>query len=249
MTAPVERAGPSRRARRWATFIAIPGIIIMLALGAWQTQRLTWKASEQAYRDARLAEEPIPLPTTVDDPAELFYRRVIVEGTLQHDKEMFLGARSHKGGLGFQVITLLLRADGSAILFNRGWVPLERKEPRHRRAGQIEGPQRLEGLVVPGGKDAWFAPGNLPAERLWYWVDLESISAVAGIPTQTFVVDAGPAENPGGFPIGGQTHVKLRNEHLSYVITWFCLAIGLAVIYVIFMRGRPKKPANAATPP
>ena len=222
----------------------------MLALGAWQTQRLSWKASEQAFRDARVAEEPIALPAGVDDPAALFYRRVVVEGTFQHDKEMLLGARSHKGSLGFQVITPLVRADGSTILFNRGWVPLERKEPRHRRAGQVEGPQRLEGLVVPGGKDAWFAPANQPDEKIWYWVDLASLSASAGIPTQTFVVDAGPAENPGGFPIGGQTIVKLRNEHLSYVITWFCLAIGLAVIYVIFMRGRPTKtPATTANPP
>jgi len=222
----------------------------MLALGAWQTHRLSWKASEQAYRDARVAEAPIPLPAVVDDPAELFYRRVIVEGTLQHDKEMLLGARSHKGGLGFQVITPLVRADGSAILFNRGWVPLERKEPQRRHAGQVEGPQRLEGLVVPGGKDAWFAPENRPDQRLWYWVDLATLSASAGIPTQSYIVDAGSAENRGGFPIGGQTYVKLRNEHLSYVITWFCLAIGLAVIYVIFMRGRPKKtPDTAANPP
>lgn len=27
-----------------------------------------------------------------------------------------------------------------------------------------------------------------------------------------------------GGPIGGQTTVTLRNEHLSYVVTWFSLA-------------------------
>lgn len=222
----------------------------MLALGAWQTQRLSWKASEQEFRDGRIAAEAIPLPTTVDNPAELHYRRVIVEGVFQHDKEMLLGARNHKSVPGFQVITPLLRPDGSTILFNRGWVPLERKEPERRRAGQVEGPQRLEGLLVGGGKDAWFAPENLPEQRLWYWVDLESMSAAAGIPTQAFIVDAGPAKNPGDVPIGGQTIVKLRNEHLSYVITWFALAVGLGVIYLLFMRGRPKKnPATPSTPP
>jgi len=103
--------------------------------------------------------------------------------------------------------------------------------------------------VVPGGHDAWFAPENKPDQRLWYWVDLVSLSASAGIPTQAFLVDAGPAENPGGFPLGGQTLVTLRNEHLSYVITWYALAIGLGVIYVIFMRGRPAKPESPAVPP
>ena len=210
----------------------------MLALGAWQTQRLIWKNTEQAYRNERIAAAPIALPDMVDDPAPLFYRRVFVEGEFLHDKELWLGARSHLRQLGFQIITPFKRTNGQIILLNRGWVPLERKEARHRRAGQVEGRLRVEGLVVPGGHDAWFAPKNSVEQRIWYWVDLVSLSAAAGTPSQGFVVNAGPAENPGGFPIGGQTIVTLRNEHLSYAITWYALAIGLGVIYVLFMRGK-----------
>lgn len=29
---------------------------------------------------------------------------------------------------------------------------------------------------------------------------------------------------PGG-PIGGQTIVTLRNEHMSYIVTWMCLSV------------------------
>ena len=220
----------------------------MLALGAWQTQRLSWKTSEQAYRDERIAAAPIDLPATVDDPAALFYRRVIVEGEFLHDQEMFLGARSHRRQLGFQIITPFKRATGDTILLNRGWVPLERKEPKHRRAGQVEGRVSVEGLVVPGGRDAWFAPENSVDQRIWYWVDLVSLSTVAGIPAQSFIVDAGAAENLGGFPIGGQTIVVLRNEHLSYAITWYALAVGLGVIYVIFMRGKRRRPVPTKQP-
>ncbi len=248
MTTPAERPPLTSRARRWATLVAIPGVLVMLALGAWQTQRLSWKASEQAYRDERVAAAPIELPATVDDPAVLFYRHVIVEGEFLHDQEMFLGARSHQRQLGFQVITPFKRTSGDTILLNRGWVPLERKEPRHRRAGQVSGTVRIEGLVVPGGHDAWFAPDNHPETRLWYWVDLVSLSAIAGIPIQGFIVDAGAAENPGGFPLGGQTIVTLRNEHLSYAITWYALAVGLAVIYVIFMRGTRRPPVPIKQP-
>ena len=47
-------------------------------------------------------------------------------------------------------------------------------------------------------------------------------------------LDAGPAENPGGLPKGGQTRIELPNDHLTYALTWFALALSLAVIYVIY---------------
>lgn len=31
-------------------------------------------------------------------------------------------------------------------------------------------------------------------------------------------------EVPGG-PIGGQTRISLRNEHLSYIMTWYSLSL------------------------
>jgi len=35
---------------------------------------------------------------------------------------------------------------------------------------------------------------------------------------------------PGG-PIGGQTRVGLRNEHLSYLITWFSLSAATSYMW------------------
>jgi surfeit locus 1 family protein len=32
----------------------------------------------------------------------------------------------------------------------------------------------------------------------------------------------------------GQTRINLPNDHLQYAITWFSLAIALAVIYVVY---------------
>jgi len=37
------------------------------------------------------------------------------------------------------------------------------------------------------------------------------------------------------------TRIALPNDHLQYAITWFALAIGLAVIYVVYHRGRTKR--------
>jgi surfeit locus 1 family protein len=49
-------------------------------------------------------------------------------------------------------------------------------------------------------------------------------------------VEAGPEPNPGGLPIGGQTQLDLPNDHLQYAITWYSLALALAVIYGLYAR-------------
>ena len=66
-------------------------------------------------------------------------------------------------------------------------------------------------------------------------------AAKAGIPAPSYLVDAGPAPNPGGLPIGGQTKVELRSQHMQYIVIWYALAISLAVIYAIYMRRGPRE--------
>lgn len=225
---------------------SIPGVLILLALGSWQVQRLVWKSELNEFRQIQITAEPTALPLTVADPAAMAYRPVWVEGVFRHDAEMILGARSHRNQVGYQVITPLVRADGSQVLINRGWIPGDNKDPASRQLGQVEGVQRVEGLLVLGGKGNWITADNRPDENFWFWLDLESLSTAANIPAQQFIIEAGPAPNPGGLPIGGQSNTELRNEHLQYAIIWFSLAVGLSVIYVIFMRGQRKRPDTPA---
>ena len=181
------------------------------------------------------------LPAAIDDASSFTWRRVWLEGRFRHEAEMFLAARTYDRRVGYQVITPFERTDGAAVLVNRGWVPLDNKGPETRQAGQIEGTLRLEGVVVPAGRAGWFTPDNEPDQNLWFWTDTESLAAKAGIPAQSFLIDAGAAPNPGGLPIGGQTKVELRSEHLQYIVIWYALAVSLAVIYVLYMR-RDRQP-------
>jgi surfeit locus 1 family protein len=51
-----------------------------------------------------------------------------------------------------------------------------------------------------------------------------------------FYVDAAAVPNPGGWPKGGVTRLRLPNDHLQYAITWYALAAALLVIYVVYHR-------------
>jgi surfeit locus 1 family protein len=67
------------------------------------------------------------------------------------------------------------------------------------------------------------------------------MAAVAGLDrVRPYYVEAGPAANPGGLPVGGQTRVSLPNDHLQYAITWYLFAVSLVVIYFIYHYRKPE---------
>jgi surfeit locus 1 family protein len=219
----------------WPTLFSVPAFILMIGLCVWQVQRLYWKEGLIAEREARVTAEAIALPPVGVDPASLEFRRVRLEGSFRHDRELYLGARSLNGNPGYHVLTPFALTDGGAVLVDRGWVPVERKTPDRRAEGQVAGQQVVEGIVrLPPGK-AWMQPDNEPGNNMWFYVDLPAMATAAGTEVRTdLYVDAGPAENPGRYPVGGQTRVEMPNDHLQYALTWGLLAAALAVIYVLY---------------
>lgn len=206
--------------------------IVLVGLGAWQVHRLAWKTEIIAYREAMLAEPAVPLSHDAD-VAE--FRRVLVEGEFLHDKEMFLAA-TRDGRFGFHVITPLKRSDGSFVLVNRGWIPPGMREPWLRVDSRTEGAVSIEGVIRTNPGRSSLSPKNDLAKNYWFWRDFKAMAAFAGVEAPPFMVEAGPAPNPGGVPIGREFRVELRNEHLQYVIIWFSLAVALAVIFVLSQR-------------
>ncbi len=225
-----------RGSKRWILFIAIPGIALLLALGAWQTYRLFWKIELNDFRSQQIMSEPVALPEKLEPFSDWYYRPVFVLGSFQHDQEMYLAARSFKSNVGYQILTPFKTLDGRIVIINRGWVPEAKKEASTRVKGQVKGTIRINGLVVKGQEDGFMRPENVPEEKFWYWIDLPEISRFLDIQEQNFLIDADNAENYGGLPVGGQTRVILRNEHLQYAIVWYSLAIALGVITYIIRR-------------
>ncbi|MGE0118941.1 MAG: SURF1 family protein [Dongiaceae bacterium] len=231
----------------WPTMFTLPALVVLLGLATWQLERLQWKEGLIAERTARTTAAPIglPVPGALLSPealADLDYRRARAAGRFLHDREMYLAARTMQGSVGYQVVTPLEQADGSFVLVNRGWVPDDRKDPAARPDGQVTGTVAVEGAIRIPGRQHWLQPDNEPAKNLWFWSDLAAMAGHARIPSDRLVpvfLEAGAAPNPGGLPIGGQTRVNLPNDHLQYAITWFALAIGLAVIYVVYHLRRP----------
>jgi surfeit locus 1 family protein len=229
--------GPSaRRPRIGASIAAGLGILVLLGLGTWQVQRAGWKAALQAALDERLAMAPEALPATIDDPQRWLHRRAVVTGVFDHAHEATVLAPSREGKAGYHVVTPLIRDGGAAVLADRGWVPLEARDPASRAAGRIEGPVTVQGIVTVPPAPGLFTPEADPAKGAWYWFDLAALAAAAGVEAPPVLLEASDAAVPGGLPKGGQTITTLRNEHRGYAATWYALAAVLGVVYVLFVR-------------
>jgi surfeit locus 1 family protein len=235
---------PGFRPQLWPTVFTAPALLLLLALGSWQIQRLHWKEGLIAQRQAAISAAPTAAPSTLEEARGMEFRHVTDEGVFLHDREIFLGATSEAGRQGYQILTPLLEPGGRFVFVNRGFIPAELKDPAKRAAGQIAGTVRVQGLLrlPPAGRPAWFLPDNRPDLNYWFWVDLPAMSAAAKLDPDRvapFYIDADASPNPGGWPKGGITRLALPNDHLQYAITWFSLAVALMVIYFLFHRRNP----------
>ncbi len=235
----------TRRPRFWPTIFSVPALIVLVLLGVWQLQRLQWKEDLITKLTDRATAEAVDLPAgALSAPDEWQFRRVRVSGVFAHDKETHLLNRSLRGNPGVHVMTPLVRSDGGgAVLVDRGWVPFKRRDPENRAAGQVTGTLVVEGILRLETGQARFVPDNEPAKNAWFFVDTKAVGAHTGIAVEPgYYLVSGDESVPGGFPVGRQWRLDIRNDHLQYAITWFSLAAALLVIYLLYIRGlgRPR---------
>ncbi|XP_012576586.1 PREDICTED: surfeit locus protein 1, partial [Condylura cristata] len=227
---------------RWLLLL-IP--VTAFGLGTWQVQRRKWKLKLIAELESRIMAEPIPLPA---DPAELRsleYRPVRVRGHFDHTKELYMmprtrvdpareareaGRLSSSAETGAYVVTPFHCTDlGVTILVNRGFVPRKKVNPETREKGQIQGDVDLVGMVRLTETRKPFVPENHPERNHWHYRDLEAMARLTG--AEPIFIDADFRSSVPGGPVGGQTRVTLRNEHLQYILTWYGLCAATSYLW------------------
>jgi surfeit locus 1 family protein len=206
-------------------------LAVLIGLGTWQVYRLRWKEGVLA---AIAAGESAPaVPLGADPPA---YTKVSVTGRLRFDLAVRLGAevRDTRAGsaMGSYEIVPLERDGAAALLVNLGWVP-ESGAAVDERPGLVT----VEGYVRPGDVARWFSAPDDIAHRQFFTLDPAVIGqAVGERAVLPFVLVALGAERAGGFPAPAAHLPQPPNNHLSYVITWYGLAVALLAVFGVWVR-------------
>src|SRR5205823_1641446 len=116
-------------------------------LGIWQIERLHWKEGLIAQREGALRATPVAPPQSLAEAHALEFHPIVADGAFLHDREILRIAPGPTGGSGYEVLTPLREPGGRIIFVDRGFVPVDRKNPETRAAGQPNGMVRVGGLL------------------------------------------------------------------------------------------------------
>ena len=233
------------------TVFAIVGVAILIGLGIWQLDRKTWKENLIETVTTRIARAPESLPPRASWPRLLpegnEYTRVTFPAEFLDGQEALVYTagspfRPDVKGPGYWVFAPAQLAGGSIVLINRGFVPLERKDPAARADGNAHGIIEIVGVMRWPEARGLFTPADDPNSNVWYLRDPKAIAAAKKWASAApFYIDQESPVAAGGVPLAGKLAVRLPDNHLQYAITWFGLALALAGVYVVWLAGRLRR--------
>lgn len=210
-------------------------VLILLGLGSWQVSRLRWKTAVLTRIEAGERAAPIPLGRRPEP-----FTKVTVSGRFLFDKAALYGAEVRQGRsgpvMGARQIVPLQVLGAPPILVDRGWVPDTPGAPVDRPAGDVT----VAGYVRPGEPAHWFTPAADLASRRFYVLDPDAMGVALGLPPPApFVLVALGSAPPGQYPVPADSLPRPQNNHLSYAITWYGLAVAAIAVFVVWARRRP----------
>jgi surfeit locus 1 family protein len=236
-------AAPPRRSLFAPALASLMALAILIGLGTWQLHRQAWKEDLIRRIEARAYGPPGEIVPEASwgfwRSEEDEFRNVRLTGTFlhQHEAPVHGLAPAERGAplQGVYLFTPLRLAGGAIVTVNRGFVPLEMRDPATRPQSRPEGEVIVTGLVRAPEERSWFTPHDDPAQNRWFARDPQAMAQARGLErVAPFYVEADATPNPGGWPRGGQTRLNLPNNHLQYALTWYGIALTLVVVFGAF---------------
>ena len=121
---------------RWlaAAALTVAASVIMVFLGNWQMHRYQERSAINARIDVADSSPAVPLTSVLAKPVaagtpgaapgeDAAWTKVTVTGRYDSAHEIQARGRTVDGLVGFEIVTPLMLADGTAVLVDRGWVP------------------------------------------------------------------------------------------------------------------------------
>jgi cytochrome oxidase assembly protein ShyY1 len=248
---------------RWLGFAALALLLaaIMVGLGDWQLHRYHERAAINDRIAAGGSGRPVPISQVLAAPAGTGSRvgpapsagtewsRVQLVGRYDQRHETLARGRTVEGSVGYEVLTPLVLADGTAVLVDRGWVPPP-------DGGALVKP---DVPAAPSGEVAVVGPLRRPesgADRPAQGSVRRISPARLGLPYPTYggyvmLDEQTPAADKRLTPVPPETENAWQNA--GYVVQWWAFAALTLFGYGYMARReahpRPEHPQDRAALP
>ena len=221
----------------WLTIFAFPSFLILIILGSWQVQRLSWKSNLISNYNYNFQQAPITVKELFKDRKNNKYRRTVIYGEYDHANEIQIIGKTYEGNAGFHIITPFILENNEIIYINRGWVPKKYADKKTRKFSLLEDKVRVVGLVRLPQKKGYFVPENEPENGFWFTIIPEELNGHLNIiGEKEFYIDELNIDEKLKLPMPANGKVQVPNNHLQYAITWYSLALGLLIVYFAWHR-------------
>ncbi len=235
------------------TLFTVVSLVILIALGTWQYQRLQWKTALLAEVNQAVTAPPltslrdVERALTVSTPVD--FRRVEFEAQIIEGQSPYLVYSRDKMELKWRPF-YAARDSGETSLGTRSYIALspvpdsgrDNIQPRNRDSLNLAGyvrtwrrPERGSTKSTPE-LNRWF--GFDPLRETAPWADGRNQTFAANPIDTRFYIDVVEGETSADtLPI---KRPEIRNNHFDYMLTWYGLAVALFIIYLILhvQRGR-----------
>ena len=244
---------------RWVitTLLVLVAVGVMVRLGFWQLDRLAQRRVFNAAVEAQISAPPLDLnqamagkvtPAGKTAPGDLLnmeYRQVTVTGVYDPANQVILRNQVNNNQPGFDLITpLKIQGTSQSVLVDRGFIPLDDKDPAAWAKYAQPGPLTLSGQIrlghVPqvfGVADPALAPGQTRLDA-WNHLNLPRIQSQTPYALLPVYVQMAPEKNGSAtMPVASLDQPDLtEGPHMGYAIQWFAFAATLALGYPYFVK-------------
>ncbi len=227
-------------------------LALLVGLGVWQLQRRVEKHALIAQLTERLAAAPGALPSPAQwstlTPAQDEFRRVRFSATYEQRPDAMVysagsAIRDDVSGPGTWAFLPARLPTGETIVINTGFVQntmQDRAQQDRAVARLVTGaPVTLTGYIRFPEVAGALTPREDSAKRLWFTRDHLAIARGLGWgEVAPFYIDLESPAPESGIPKPGPLEVHLKDDHLQYAITWFCLAGAVVIAFGVWLRGQ-----------
>jgi cytochrome oxidase assembly protein ShyY1 len=238
---------------RWLALglLMITMAVVMVGLGRWQLARYEARSEINARIDAAAAAAPVPVTRIMpaggqEPPADAAWTKVTATGVYDTSREILVRGRTLRGQVGFEVLTPLRLADGSAVLVDRGWV----RPARGGAGAHPEVPAAPSGTVTVVGRVHPSETGARVLDRTGGTISVRRagvavIAAELPYPVYGAYLLADPPE-PGFVAVPVQRENAWQNA--AYVVQWWLLALLTPIGFGYLARREARTRAGIAEP-